>query len=129
MKLVNQVTDDLPTLSADPWRLEQVVTNLVDNAIKFTPAGGSVTVSAADHDAFVQVDVHDTGIGIPAGETERVFDRFYQVDASRHRTHEGAGLGLAICRSIVEAHGGRLWAGNNADGGATLHCELPVLPD
>lgn len=124
--LVNHTPENLPSLLADPWRLEQVVTNLVDNAIKFTPPHGAVTISAADTGDYLHVSVTDTGIGIPPGEIERIFDRFYQIDGGANRLYKGAGLGLTICRHIVEHHGGRIWVksdfGKDAahGGGATF---------
>lgn len=120
VQLRNQAPEDLPTLSADPWRLEQVVTNLVDNAIKFTPAQGSVTVRAMDVGDYLRVEVADTGIGLPAHERDRVFDRFYQVDSGANRLYKGAGLGLTICRHIVEHHGGRIWVESEYGHGATF---------
>ncbi|MCO6453646.1 MAG: GAF domain-containing protein [Caldilineales bacterium] len=118
--LINQTPDDMPTISADPWRLEQVVTNLVDNAIKFTPIRGTVTIVAADRADEIEVRVQDTGIGIPAAEVERVFDRFYQVDGGANRLYKGTGLGLTICRHIVEHHGGRIWAESAPGEGAVF---------
>ncbi len=114
--LINHTPEDLPTILADPWRLEQVVTNLVDNAIKFTPAQGRVTIHAADLGDFIQVSVIDTGIGVPLEQQERVFDRFYQVDGGANRQYKGTGLGLTICRHIVEHHRGRIWVENAPDG-------------
>jgi len=118
--LVNLVPEDLPTLAADPWRLEQVVTNLVDNAIKFTPAQGRVTIRARDTGDFIEVSVEDTGIGIPADQLERVFERFYQVDGGVNRLYKGTGLGLTICRHLVEHHGGRIWATSEVGRGTTF---------
>ena len=129
--LVNRAPETLPTFQGDPWRLEQVVTNLVDNAIKFTPAGGAVTISAHESDTHLQVSVHDTGIGVPRDQLERIFDRFYQVDGGANRLYKGTGLGLTICRHIVEHHGGRIWAESEPGHGAafvfTLSkiCSLP----
>ncbi len=108
--LINHTPEELPTILADPWRLEQVVTNLVDNAIKFTPAQGRVTIDAVDLGDFIQVSVIDTGIGVPTEQQERIFDRFYQVDGGANRQYKGTGLGLTICRHIVEHHRGRIWA-------------------
>lgn len=122
--LVNQAPETLAPLSADPWRLEQVVTNLVDNAIKFTPPGGVVTISAVENGDFVQVNVADTGIGIPPGEGERIFDRFYQIDSGANRLYKGTGLGLTICRHIVEHHGGRIWVRSEYGKGATFSFTL-----
>ncbi len=120
VSLVNLVPEDLPTCSADPWRLEQVVTNLVDNAIKFTPPQGSVTIAAEESADFIQIDVHDTGIGITNNELNRIFDRFYQVDGGANRLYKGAGLGLTICRHIVEHHGGHIWVESAQHEGATF---------
>ncbi len=122
--LVNQTPETLASLSADPWRLEQVITNLVDNAIKFTPPQGRVTISAADDGDFVQINVADTGIGIPPGEGERVFDRFYQIDSGANRLYKGTGLGLTICRHIVEHHGGRIWVKSEYGKGAVFSFTL-----
>ena len=119
--VINRVPDDMPTISADPWRLEQVVTNLIDNAIKFTPTHGRVVISARDVGDYLEVEVQDSGIGIAPDEIDRIFDRFYQVDGGANRLYKGAGLGLTICRHIVEHHGGRIWAESNADKGATFH--------
>ncbi|NOX62635.1 MAG: GAF domain-containing protein [Chloroflexi bacterium] len=118
--LINRVPDEMSTILADPWRLEQVVTNLVDNAIKFTPAGGSVTISAVERDDEVEISVSDTGIGIAPDEMERVFDRFYQVDGGANRLYKGTGLGLTICRHIVEHHHGRIWVESESGQGATF---------
>lgn len=118
--LINLVPEDLPTIAADPWRLEQVVTNLVDNAIKFTPAQGRVTIRARDTSDFIEVSVEDTGIGIPADQLERVFERFYQVDGGVNRLYKGTGLGLTICRHVVEHHGGRIWATSELGRGTTF---------
>ncbi|HOP40659.1 MAG TPA: ATP-binding protein [Geobacteraceae bacterium] len=96
----------LPLVQADPDKLEQVLINLLDNAIKFTPAGGSVTVAAVELKDRVRIDVKDTGIGIPPKDISRIFERFYRVDAARSRELGGTGLGLSIVKHIVQAHGG-----------------------
>jgi two-component system, OmpR family, phosphate regulon sensor histidine kinase PhoR len=121
------------TVMADETRLGQVVGNLVQNAIKFTPAGGSITVSAARgvEQPFATVSVADTGIGIPHEDLERVFERFYKVDRARSTLltngseQGGTGLGLAIARHIVSAQGGRIWAESDAHG-ATFHFTVPL---
>jgi two-component system, OmpR family, phosphate regulon sensor histidine kinase PhoR len=96
-------------LLCDRELAKRVIINLIHNALKYSPAGGTVTLSAENTDEYVVITVQDKGPGIPEDETERVFERFYQVDSSRSR-NEGTGLGLAICKHIVEAHGGEIWA-------------------
>ena len=83
--------------------------NLLDNAVQYTPSGGRIEVSASNEGDKVRVTVSDTGIGIPQAEQERIFERFYRVDAARSREAGGTGLGLSIARHIMEAHDGRLW--------------------
>jgi PAS domain S-box-containing protein len=100
----------LPSVWADPHRVEQVLYNLLDNAIKYTPDGGAIEIVAAASDAEVTVSVTDDGLGIPPEELDRLFDRFQRGASARMRQIKGTGLGLAICRGIVEAHGGRIWA-------------------
>jgi len=108
LTLVTELNAPLPVIGGDGDRLAQVFINLIDNALKHTPSGGTVTLCGQMQDNGVLVTVHDTGEGIPAADLPRVFDRFYQVDKSRQR-REGAGLGLAITQQIVAAHGGRIW--------------------
>ncbi|MBI2412155.1 MAG: PAS domain-containing protein [Deltaproteobacteria bacterium] len=101
-------TDELPKVSGDRDRLEQVMVNLLDNAIKYTPSGGEIKVRAEKTDGGVRVDVVDTGIGIPAGDLPRIFERFYRVDKARSRELGGTGLGLAIVKHIIQGHNGKL---------------------
>jgi signal transduction histidine kinase len=108
---------------ADAEKVQRVLFNLIQNAIRHTPADGSVTVRARPHGADVEVEVADDGEGIPAGDGERVFEAFYRGDASRGE--DGAGLGLAISRAIVEAHGGRIWL-EDAMPGTRVHFTLPA---
>jgi len=125
VRLISTVPADFPLIEADRMRIEQVVTNLVHNAVKFTSQGGSVTIHAVDRGEHVQVSVADTGIGIPPEEQERIFDRFYQVDSSATRAYRGTGLGLTICKHIVEYHGGRIWVESVEGEGSTFHFILP----
>jgi signal transduction histidine kinase len=120
---------DLPSVDADPERLGQVLRNLVANAIAHTPRGGTVTVSAqADADGgTVTVTVDDTGPGISPEHLPHVFERFYRADPARARATGGAGLGLAITRQIVRAHGGTAWAENRPEGGARVAFRLPLV--
>ena len=99
--------------------------NLIDNAIKFTPEHGSVTLSLISDSAAVRFSVKDTGIGIPEGEIPYIFDRLYQVDKSRSGSSRGTGLGLHICRKIVEVHGGSIEVTNNEEKGVTFTVILP----
>ena len=118
----------LPLADADPLRVEQVLANLVDNAIKYSPAGGAIRVrlSRTDDD-MLSVSVSDEGLGIPAEHLPHLFERFYRVD-SRTRSVKGAGLGLYICRSLVESHGGHIWVQSQPGRGSTFAFTLPVLP-
>lgn len=111
---------------ADEIQLVQLVRNLLDNALKYTPAGGRVDVAAARADGEVAITVRDTGIGIPHGEVDRIFERFYRVDKARSRRLGGTGLGLAIVRDIVEAHGGRIEVETELGNGSTFTVTLPV---
>jgi len=123
--VVNGVGGELPPLRADRERLHQVLFNLLDNAFRFTPAGGTVTVAAGRENGSCSVSVADTGPGIPDEHLTRVFERFYRVDSSRARSDGGTGIGLAIARSVVEAHGGRIWAEAGPHGGATVRFLVP----
>jgi two-component system sensor histidine kinase BaeS len=126
--LVAEVADGLPELSVDPGRIGQVLANLLDNALRHTPAGGMVAISATEHrrGGGVTLSVTDTGEGIPAEHLAHVCERFYRVDAARDRAHGGSGIGLAIAKALVEAHGGKLTAASAGTGhGSTLRVDLP----
>ncbi len=117
----------LPHVLADSHRILQVLDNLLSNALRATPAGGSVVVSAIRNGPCVVVTVQDTGEGIPPDELDRLFQRFYRVDRSRTRSTGGSGVGLTIAKHLVEAHGGRIWAESKGRGhGASFHFTLPV---
>jgi len=120
-------TTDLPAVIGDGDRLAQVFTNLVDNALKFTPAGGVITLRAASSGSNIQVEVEDTGEGIPPEALSNIFNRFYQADLSRSggRKH-GAGLGLAIVKEILEAHGGKITVRSELGKGSTFIVYLPL---
>jgi two-component system phosphate regulon sensor histidine kinase PhoR len=115
--------DSLPLVLTDGERLQQVLSNLLDNALKFTPRGGSVTVSTSQEPGKVWVSVSDTGAGIPDEHLPHVFERFYKVD--RSRSGEGVGLGLAIARHIVHAHGGDIRVSSREGEGSTFSFSLP----
>jgi signal transduction histidine kinase len=118
--------DDGPPVIVDPDRLLQVLGNLVSNALRHTPDGGHVTLSAIHEDGHVMLRIRDSGPGIPADDLPHIFDRFYRGDQAR-QANGASGLGLAIARSLVEAHGGRLTA-ENTTGGALFTIQLPLLP-
>ena len=111
----------------DPDRVIQVLTNLLSNAIKFSPRGSDVCLRARHCDPdTLRIEVQDHGRGIPPDQLERVFERFQQVDACDSRVKGGTGLGLPICRTIVEQHGGRIWAESESGRGTTMVVELPT---
>lgn len=121
-----EVADGLPALMVDADRMAQALNNLVDNALRHTPAGGTVTVAAGRDGSGVWLQVRDSGPGIAADDLPHVFERFYRGDRARRRHEGGSGLGLAIARSIVEAHGGRIRAESPAGGGAVFTIALPA---
>jgi two-component system phosphate regulon sensor histidine kinase PhoR len=125
--LTAEVARDLPPAHADRDRLAQILINLVDNAVKYTPAGGQVTVraAAAVGGGAVVVDVADTGIGIPPADLPRITERFYRVDKARSRELGGTGLGLAIVKHLVIAHGGELSIESRQGEGTTVHFTVP----
>jgi signal transduction histidine kinase len=117
-----RVRSDLAAAEANPEKLQRVLFNLIQNAIRHTPEDGSVTVTAESAGNAIAVEVADTGTGIPADERERAFEPFFRGDASR--ASGGAGLGLSICRAIIEVHGGRIWLAD-ATRGTTVRFTLP----
>jgi two-component system phosphate regulon sensor histidine kinase PhoR len=114
---------DLPQINADATRLEQVLVNLIHNAVKFTPSGGQVTVSAEAQRAAVAFRVEDTGVGMDPEVLPRIFERFYKTDPARNKG--GTGLGLAISKHLVESHGGRIWAESELGQGSRLYFTIP----
>lgn len=133
-RLRSQVAADLPLITGDEERLVQVLANLLDNAIKYTPEGGQITVAARPISpsraeaprTSIELTVTDTGIGIPEQDRPRVFERFYRVDKARSRELGGTGLGLAIVRHIVEGHGGQIWVEGNMPTGSRFVVRLPA---
>ncbi len=134
-RLVTSVDPSLPSVAGDEGRLVQVLTNLLDNAIKYTPEGGTITVGATLAPSIgnaeapagaIELNVTDTGIGIPEEDRPRVFERFYRVDKARSRELGGTGLGLAIVKHIVEGHGGQVWVEANHPQGSRFVVRLPV---
>jgi signal transduction histidine kinase len=126
LSLINNVPPEI-RLQADWDRLTQIFVNLVDNAVKYTPEHGEITLSAEYRTPnFVHVWVVDTGIGIPSIDLPRITERFYRVDRARSRELGGTGLGLAIVKHLVQAHGGELWLESELGKGTTVNFSLPV---
>jgi two-component system phosphate regulon sensor histidine kinase PhoR len=121
-----RLSPDLPPVQGDHDRLAQVLINLVDNGVKYTPAGGRVTVEAVADGRQVELIVADTGIGIPPADLPRITERFYRVDKARSRDLGGTGLGLAIVKHLVAAHGGRLSIESRPDEGTRVRIVLPA---
>jgi len=115
-----------PAVRGDGVQLGEVLQNLLDNAVQYTPAGGRVEVISSPNGHDVVFTVSDTGIGIPEADLERIFERFYRVDAARSREAGGTGLGLSIARHIVEAHGGRIWVESAVGLGSRFHFSIPI---
>ncbi len=124
--LTADLPDGIPQTEIDPDRIGQVLQNLLCNALAHTPRGGTVAVRARPMGNEVEVAVSDTGSGISAEHLPHVFERFYRVDPSRSRSTGGTGIGLAIAKQLVEAHGGRIWAESEIGKGSTFHFTLPV---
>jgi two-component system OmpR family sensor kinase/two-component system sensor histidine kinase BaeS len=121
-----EVVADLPNVQADEQRIAQVLFNLMSNALRHTPAGGTITISVEARDDRALVSVRDTGTGIPPEDLLHVFERFYRADRSRARSTGGSGLGLTIAKQIVEAHGGQIWAQSWIGAGSTFAFSLPL---
>jgi len=119
----------LPPVLGDPQKVRRVLTNLVDNAVKYSPDGGRVSVILAMHDDRLRFTVHDEGLGIPSAEHERIFEKFYRLDAGMSRGVGGSGLGLYICRELVHGMGGRLWVVSEPGRGSSFAFELPVVAE
>jgi signal transduction histidine kinase len=115
-----------PQIMADPRRVRQVLRNLLENAVKYSPAGGPILVAVKVHPDAVQIGVADRGIGIQPEHLDRVFDRFYQVDSASTRKVGGSGLGLSICKAVVEAHKGKIWVESQVGMGSSFYFTLPL---
>ena len=125
IEVKEDIPADLPPVAADPDRIAQVLDNLLANAIKFSPQGGTIVVRVREVGDWLRTEVSDTGIGIPADKLPRVFERFYQVDGTSRRRFGGTGLGLAIVKQIIEAHGGQVGVESTLGEGSTFYFTLP----
>lgn len=129
ISIVVDAAPDLPPIKADKFRIAQVLRNLVSNSMKHTPPGGNITIGAALSDDEVLFRVADTGPGMGPEDVPYVFERFYRVDRSRTRDTGGAGLGLSIAKSLVEMHGGSIWAESESGKGAEVYFTVPVYDE
>ena len=127
LKLFVNLAERVPDIAGDRRRLTEVLQNLLDNAIQYTPAGGQVMVSASPKNSEVIFSVSDTGIGIPQADQPRIFERFYRVDVARSREVGGTGLGLSIAKHLVETHGGRIWVDSEIGRGSQFHFSVPMF--
>jgi two-component system sensor histidine kinase KdpD len=125
-RVTTRVPSDLPLVAIDDVLIEQVLVNLLDNALKYTPPTSAIDVVATATDRAVTVEVADHGPGLPPGTEHQVFEKFYRGQTVPER---GAGLGLAICQGIVRAHGGRIWAHNVPEGGVAFFFTLPMTEE
>jgi signal transduction histidine kinase len=125
IKIENMINEKI-TVNGDELRIKEVFCNLIINAVKFTPENGSILVDAKKDNDYVIISIKDTGMGLTQGEIEHIFDEFYKADAARHDM-ESSGLGLSICKRIVEKHGGRIWAESPGPGkGTTVYFTLKL---
>ena len=127
LKLLVNLADRVPDIAGDRRRLTEVLQNLLDNAIQYTPAGGQIMVSGGPRSGEVVFTVSDTGIGIPQADQPRIFERFYRVDVARSREVGGTGLGLSIAKHLVETHGGRIWVESEIGRGSQFHFSVPLF--
>jgi signal transduction histidine kinase len=125
IEFITDFPDDLPDLPLDEERILQVFESLLDNAVKFSPKGGTVLVAVKDVGHSLQVDIVDQGVGVPQEEHQKIWRRFYQVDGSTTRSYNGLGLGLTIVKQVVERHEGRAWVTSEPGKGSTFSFTLP----
>ena len=126
VEIISKMPKSLPKVNIDIMRINEVISNLMTNALKFTPENGTITVSASRKGNLIHVSVKDTGMGIPKEKMQKLFMKFYQVDNSTTRQFEGSGLGLAICKGIIESHKGKIWAESEVGKGSNFIFTLPV---
>ena len=127
LTLAPGLSQNLPDVAGDARRLQEVLQNLLDNAIQYTLPGGKIVLSAELKNDGVVFTVSDTGIGIPTADQPRIFERFYRVDAARSREAGGTGLGLAIAKHLIEVHGGRIWVESEVGVGSRFHFSVPLF--
>ena len=124
IQLKTDYPENIPDINIDPYRIKQVITNLVSNACKFTPESGKLRISVYEQDENIVIQVKDNGVGISDFEKKRIFNRFYQADGSSTRNAGGVGLGLTISKDIIEAHNGKIWVESEAGSGSKFFVSL-----
>ncbi len=124
--LALDVTSYLPEIAADALRIEQILLYLLSNAVKFTPDGGSISFSAASNSGFIVIKVRDSGCCIPPEEQQEIFQPYYRLKGDNEKDSPGVGLGLALCKHLVELHGGRIWVESEQGKGNTFAFALPL---
>lgn len=129
IKIELNIASDLPMLNIDPGRMTQVLTNILDNALRHTPEGGQIELAAKEVQDGVEISIQDSGPGVKGEDVNRIFNRFYRTDGSRYREDGGSGLGLAIAKSIVEMHKGQIWAESKPGQGLKIAIRFPALSD
>jgi two-component system, OmpR family, clock-associated histidine kinase SasA len=126
-KIETDIPQDLPAVYADPERVRQVLINLLDNAIKYTPEGGQISISGLHRTTQkVQFSIGDSGPGIPLENRDRIFEQHYRLQ--RDQSIDGYGIGLCLCQRIIQSHYGQIWVDSAPNGGAWFHFTLPVYP-
>jgi signal transduction histidine kinase len=128
IKIDSRLTEGLPPLSVDVDKIKQVLINIISNAIKFSPEGASINISAKEKNEYILFEIQDFGLGIPKNEHEKIFTMFFQSGSIRDKNIKGTGLGLAISKAIVEAHRGRIWVDSKMGKGSKFSFTLPIKP-
>jgi signal transduction histidine kinase len=129
ISLKKDFSPDFPNVVADPDKLEQIFMNLIGNALRYAPASSAVTVTGRKHDGGIIIEVKDEGQGIAFSEQEKSFDKFYRLDNEINRKNPGTGLGLPICRALINLHGGKIWVESEANTGCRFLFTLPINLD
>jgi two-component system phosphate regulon sensor histidine kinase PhoR len=128
IKLELNLDENISKIKVDKIQMQQAISNIIDNAVKYTPKQGEIIVSTTQLKNEVRIDISDTGIGIPDSDLERIFERFYRVDKARSRKLGGTGLGLSIVKNIILNHNGKIWCKSIEEKGSTFSFTLPILP-
>jgi len=123
-----EIDDSIDEIYGEPVLLGEAITNLLFNAVRYTPSGGDMRLEVKDEGQTVLIKVRDTGIGIPEGDQEKIFEEFYRAVNAREVERDSTGLGLSIVWQVIERHGGRVWAQNNESGGSTFSFRIPKNP-